>query len=69
MLSSLKEVVCQFEFSKEQLQSKSALKVVDEWAYKFLPVPSKIKNWGVKCVLTENNNEFVCEIAVIFTNN
>lgn len=69
MLSSLKEVVCRFEFSKEQLQSKSALKVVDEWAYKYLPIPSKIKNWGGKCVLTENNNEFVCEIALVFISN
>ena len=69
LMSVITEKVYRFEFSREQLQSKSALKVVDEWAYKYLPVPSKIKNWGGKCVLTENNNEFICEIALVFISN
>lgn len=66
ILSKLHEKVYRFEFSKEQLQSKSALKLIDEQISKDLPSPSKIKNWGGKCVLTEQNNGFICEIDLIY---
>lgn len=69
MLSSITEKVYRFEFTKEQITSKAALKVVDEWTFKNLPISSKIKNWGGKCTLTENSNGYICEIALILKTN
>ncbi len=69
ILSTITEKAYRIEFSKEQLQSKAALKIIDDHAGKDLPATSKIKKWGGKCVLTEKDMGFVCDIVVIFTNN
>lgn len=69
MLSTLTEKVYRFEFDKEQLQSKTALKIIDDQVSKDLPAASKIKIWGGKCILSEKDVGFVCDIVVIFTNN
>lgn len=66
LLSRLHEKAYRFEFSKEQLINKSALKIIDDCISKDLPAPTKIKNWGGKCLLTERNNGFVCEIDLIY---
>jgi len=69
MLRTITEKAYRFEFTKEQLQSKAALKIIDDQVSKDLTVVSKIKNWGGKCILTEKDMGFVCDIVVIFTNN
>jgi hypothetical protein len=66
MLSKLHEKVYRFEFSKEQLLNKSALKVIDDRISKDLPDATKIKFWGGKCVLTESDKVFLFEIDLIY---
>lgn len=66
ILSKLHEKAYRFEFSKEQLQSKLALKLIDERISKDLPSRTKIKNWGGRCILTEKDNRFICVIDLIY---
>lgn len=66
ILSKLHEKVYRFEFSIEQLQNKSAYKVIDDRISKDLSAATKIKNWGGKCVLTEKDKLYICDIDLIY---
>ncbi len=66
MLSKLHEKAYRFEFSIEQLQNKSAFKVIDDRINKDFTAATKIKNWGGKCALTEKDKLFICDIDLIY---
>jgi len=66
IFSNLHEKVYRFQFTKEQLTDKSALKVIDESISSELPASTKIDSWGGKCRLVSNDSLFVCDINLIY---
>jgi len=66
IFSKLHEKVYRFQFTKEQLTDKSALKVIDESISKELPASTKIDCWGGKCRLVSKDSLFVCDINLIY---